>query len=109
GSSLEASGAIAFADRWTDPPTLRRVRFMTPQEKELLQKFLAQLRQAQVSVKDSEAQAMINSAVAQQPDAIYLLVQRGAATRALVAAGETRPPTAARAEGRRRQRPPFLD
>jgi len=49
---------------------------MTPQESALLQKFLAQLAQAQVSTKDPEAQAMISKAVAQQPDAAYLLVQR---------------------------------
>jgi uncharacterized protein len=49
---------------------------MTPQENELLQKFLAQLAQAHVGAKDPEAQAMISRAVAQQPDAAYLLVQR---------------------------------
>ena len=49
---------------------------MTSQENELLQKFLAQLAQAHVSAKDPEAQAMISRAVAQQPDAAYLLVQR---------------------------------
>jgi hypothetical protein len=49
---------------------------MTPQENDLLQKFLAQLAQAHVSAKDPEAQAMISRAVAQQPDAAYLLVQR---------------------------------
>jgi hypothetical protein len=49
---------------------------MTRQENELLQKFLAQLAQAHVSAKDPEAQAMIGRAVAQQPDAAYLLVQR---------------------------------
>jgi len=49
---------------------------MTPQESQVLQKFLGQLTQAHVSAKDPEAQAMISSAVAQQPDATYLLVQR---------------------------------
>ena len=49
---------------------------MTPEENELLQKFLGQLAQAHVSAKDPEAQAMISRAVAQQPDAAYLLVQR---------------------------------
>src|ERR1700752_2193960 len=49
---------------------------MTPQENELLQKFLARLAQAHVSAKDPEAQAMISRAVEQQPDAAYLLVQR---------------------------------
>ena len=74
-SSLDATGAI-FCDDREMPPTLRRVRFMTRQENELLQKFLAQLAQAHVSAKDPEAQAMIGRAVAQQPDAAYLLVQR---------------------------------
>jgi uncharacterized protein len=49
---------------------------MTPQENELLQKFLAQLTQAHVSARDPVAEAMISRAVAQQPDAAYLLVQR---------------------------------
>jgi hypothetical protein len=48
---LDATGAIACDDREM-PPTLWRVTFMTPQENELLQKFLAQLAQAPVSVKD---------------------------------------------------------
>src|SRR4051794_22245298 len=49
---------------------------MTAQETELLKTFLAQLAQARVSAKDPEAQTMIGRAVAQQPDAAYLLVQR---------------------------------
>jgi uncharacterized protein len=49
---------------------------MTPQENELLQKFLAQLAQAHAGAKDPEAQAMIRSTVARQPDAAYLLVRR---------------------------------
>ena len=49
---------------------------MTPQENELLQTFLAQLARAHASAKDPEAEAMIRRAVAQQPDAAYLLVQR---------------------------------
>jgi hypothetical protein len=49
---------------------------MTPQENQVLQKFLTQLAQAQVSTKDPDAQAMISTALAQQPDAAYLLVQR---------------------------------
>src|SRR4051812_26240901 len=72
---MRATAAIS-CDTREMPPTLGRVRFMTPQENELLQKFLAQLAQAHVSAKDPEAQAMIGSAVAQQPDAAYLLVQR---------------------------------
>ena len=49
---------------------------MTPQESQVLQKFLTQLTQAHVTAKDPEAQAMISRAVAEQPDATYLLVQR---------------------------------
>jgi hypothetical protein len=49
---------------------------MTPQESQILQKFLRQLTQAHVSAKDPEAQSMIGAALAQQPDAAYLLVQR---------------------------------
>jgi len=49
---------------------------MTPQEIQVLQRFLFQLTQAHVSAKDPDAAAMITRAVAQQPDADYLLVQR---------------------------------
>jgi len=49
---------------------------MTPQENQLLQDFLAQLARAQVATKDPDAQALIVRALAQQPDAAYLLVQR---------------------------------
>ena len=49
---------------------------MTPQESQVLEKFLAQLTNAHLSAKDPEALAMISKAVAQQPDAAYLLVQR---------------------------------
>ena len=49
---------------------------MTPQEKELLQGFLIGLTRAHAVTKDAEAQALIARAVAQQPDAAYLLVQR---------------------------------
>jgi hypothetical protein len=49
---------------------------MTPQESQVLQKFLTQLTQAHVSAEDPDAAAMIRRAVAQQPDAAYLLVQR---------------------------------
>jgi len=46
------------------------------QEREQLSQFLQQLAQAQAGPKDAEAQALIDSAVARQPDAAYLLVQR---------------------------------
>ncbi len=49
---------------------------MTPQDSQLLQDFLAQLVQARGVAKDPEAEAMINRAASQQPDATYLLVQR---------------------------------
>ena len=49
---------------------------MTLQESQLLQDFLDQLAQIRGVRKDPEAQAMIQKALAQQPDAPYLLVQR---------------------------------
>jgi hypothetical protein len=49
---------------------------MSPQDSQLLQDFLNQLIQARGLPKDPEADAMIARAVAQQPDAAYLLVQR---------------------------------
>jgi hypothetical protein len=49
---------------------------MTPQEHEKLQEFLTQLNQAQGVQRDPEADALIRAAVARQPDAAYLLVQR---------------------------------
>lgn len=49
---------------------------MTPQESQALQNFLDQLRQVRGIQKDPEAEAAIARAVAQQPDAAYLLVQR---------------------------------
>jgi uncharacterized protein len=49
---------------------------MTLQEKELLERFLNQLAAARPGVKDPEAEALIRDAVARQPDAAYLLVQR---------------------------------
>jgi hypothetical protein len=49
---------------------------MTPQEAQALQTLLSQLTQVKGIVKDPQAETMIGSAVAQQPDAAYLLVQR---------------------------------
>ncbi|AMP16570.1 DUF2076 domain-containing protein [Collimonas pratensis] len=49
---------------------------MSPQESQALQDFLNQLTQARGIAKDPQADALIASAVAQQPDAAYLLVQR---------------------------------
>ena len=49
---------------------------MSPQDTQLLTDFLAQLVQARGIQKDPDADALIQRAVAQQPDAAYLLVQR---------------------------------
>jgi hypothetical protein len=49
---------------------------MTPQERSLLESFLAQLVQVRSVNKDPEAQRLIEQAVEQQPDATYLVVQR---------------------------------
>ena len=49
---------------------------MTPQEMQALEGFLTQLTQARASAKDPQADALIADAVARQPDAAYLLVQR---------------------------------
>jgi len=49
---------------------------MSPQETQMLQDFLNQLTQVRGIGKDAQADAMIAAAVAQQPDAAYLLVQR---------------------------------
>ncbi|WP_050478243.1 DUF2076 family protein [Herbaspirillum rhizosphaerae] len=49
---------------------------MSPQETQALQDFLNQLIQVRGIGKDAQADAMIAAAVARQPDAAYLLVQR---------------------------------
>ena len=49
---------------------------MNSQETELLNDFLSQLTQVRGMAKDPAADALITKAVAQQPDAAYLLVQR---------------------------------
>lgn len=49
---------------------------MSPQEMQMLQDFLSQLTQARGISKDPQADALIAGAVAKQPDAAYLLVQR---------------------------------
>ncbi|MDR3506331.1 MAG: DUF2076 domain-containing protein [Caulobacteraceae bacterium] len=48
---------------------------MTPDERALLTRFLDDLAQVRGVAKDPEAQALIDRAVANQPDAAYLLVQ----------------------------------
>ena len=49
---------------------------MSPQETQVLESFLNQLVQAKAGAKDPQAEAMIAEAIAKQPDAAYLLVQR---------------------------------
>ena len=49
---------------------------MSPQDSQMLHDFLSQLIQARGMQKDPEADALIQRACAQQPDAAYLLVQR---------------------------------
>jgi len=49
---------------------------MNPQERDQLAQFLRQLGDARVGEKNAEADALIREAVAKQPDAAYLLVQR---------------------------------
>lgn len=49
---------------------------MTPQDTQALEVFLTQLTQARAGAKDPQAEALIAQAVAIQPDAAYLLVQR---------------------------------
>jgi hypothetical protein len=49
---------------------------MSPQEMQVLENFLNQLTQARVEAKDAQAETLIAAAVAKQPDAAYLLVQR---------------------------------
>lgn len=49
---------------------------MNQQDTQMLTTFLGQLTQAHGVQKDAEADALIQRAVAQQPDAAYLLVQR---------------------------------
>ncbi len=48
---------------------------MTPDERALLTRFLSDLAQVRGAAQDPEAAALINQAVASQPDAAYLLVQ----------------------------------
>ena len=49
---------------------------MNNQERDMLNAFLAQLTQAQVGAKEPEADILIAQALAKQPNAGYLLVQR---------------------------------
>ncbi|AMK75216.1 MULTISPECIES: DUF2076 domain-containing protein [Methylomonas] len=49
---------------------------MNSQERNQLSQFLNQLSEVRLATKDAEAEALIGEAVAKQPDAAYLLVQR---------------------------------
>ncbi|OQW78649.1 MAG: hypothetical protein BVN35_03030 [Proteobacteria bacterium ST_bin11] len=49
---------------------------MNLQERNQLSQFLSQLNEVRLPTKDTEAEALIVEAVARQPDAAYLLVQR---------------------------------
>ncbi|HWO99554.1 MAG TPA: DUF2076 domain-containing protein [Methylococcus sp.] len=49
---------------------------MNTEERQLLERFLTRLTEARVATKDPEADRLIREAVARQPDAAYLLVQR---------------------------------
>lgn len=78
---------------------------MTPDERSLLQTFLADLSQTPNVSKDPEADAMIQAAVRSNPDAAYLLVQHAIlADQALHAAqaqlqAQAQPPTSFLAPG----------
>jgi hypothetical protein len=48
---------------------------MTPDERNILQAFLADLAATPAAAKDPEADAMIQAAVQRNPNAVYLLVQ----------------------------------
>ena len=61
---------------------------MTSEEKELLTRFLQQMNATRAGQKDSEADALISEAVARQPDAAYLLVQRAMQLEQLLQASE---------------------
>ena len=49
---------------------------MTPQESQSLQQLLSQLVQVREVAKDADAERLISQAASQQPNAVYLLVQR---------------------------------
>lgn len=49
---------------------------MNSQERNQLSQFLSHLNEVRLPNKDAEAEALISDAVAKQPDAAYLLVQR---------------------------------
>ena len=64
--------------------------FMTAQERDQLQQFLAALRQQRSLPKDAVAEGLIREAMAQQPDAPYWLVQRSLALQLALSAAQAR-------------------
>lgn len=68
----------------------RRDLFMNAQERDQLQQFLAALRQQRAQPKDALADGLIRDALAQQPDAPYLLVQRSLALQLALDAAQAR-------------------
>lgn len=68
------SAQCGMSNLASKPLTMEKV--MNPEEKRMLQTFLDQLAAVQRIEKDPEADALIRAAVARQPDASYLLVQR---------------------------------
>ena len=63
---------------------------MNAQERDQLQQFLAALRQQRAQPKDALADGLIRDALAQQPDAPYLLVQRSLALQLALDAAQAR-------------------
>ena len=63
---------------------------MNTKEREQLNIFLSQLVAAHIGQKDAEAEALIRDAVARQPDAAYLLVQKAFLQEQAIAAAQNR-------------------
>lgn len=63
---------------------------MNPREREQLNTFLSQLVAARAGQKDAEAEGLIRDAMARQPDAGYLLVQKAFLLEQAVAAAQAR-------------------
>jgi len=73
-SALHAEENERHSDR--HPPSLGDLFVMTPQEQQLLDDFLQRLAAAGSVSKDPQADALIYQRLSNQPDALYLLVQR---------------------------------
>lgn len=63
---------------------------MNTKEREQLSNFLSQLVAAHAGPKDAEAEALIRDAVARQPDAAYLLVQKAVFQEQALATAQSR-------------------